>query len=79
MGALYLFPKFDRQYYPFANDLELVSQLLMEEKVLIVQGTGFNWPEHDHFRIVFLPHKEELSEALDRMERFFDKIRTRHA
>ncbi len=79
MGALYLFPKFDRKYYPFANDLELVSQLLMEEKVLIVQGTGFNWPEHDHFRIVFLPHKEELCEALDRMERFFDKIRTRHA
>lgn len=79
MGALYLFPKFNRKYYPFAHDLELVSQLLLEEKVLIVQGTGFNWPEHDHFRIVFLPHKEELSEALDRMERFFDKIRTRHA
>lgn len=79
MGALYLFPKFDRRYYPFANDLELVNQLLMEEKVLVVQGTGFNWPEHDHFRIVFLPQKDELNEALDRMERFFSKIRTRNA
>lgn len=77
MGALYLFPKFDRQYYPFAHDLDLVTQLLMDEKVLIVQGTGFNWPDHDHFRIVFLPHKDDLNEALDRMERFFSKIRAK--
>lgn len=79
MGALYLFPKFDRRYYPFATDLDLVNQLLIDEKVLIVQGTGFNWPEHDHFRIVFLPHLEELNQALDRIERFFDKIRTQFA
>lgn len=77
-GALYLFPKFDRKYYPFAHDLDFVNQLLMEEKVLVVQGTGFNWPEPDHFRIVFLPHENELSEALNRIERFFDKMRTKH-
>lgn len=77
MGALYLFPKFDRRYYPFENDQQLVNQLLLQEKVLLVQGTGFNWPHHDHFRIVFLPHKEELAEALDRMERFFNNMRTR--
>jgi alanine-synthesizing transaminase len=76
-GALYLFPKFDRKYYPFENDQQLVKQLLIEEKVLIVQGTGFNWPDHDHFRLVFLPHIEDLNEALDRMTRFFDNIRTR--
>lgn len=77
-GALYLFPKFDRRYYPFESDQHLVKQLLIEEKVLIVQGTGFNWPDHDHFRIVFLPHLDDLNEALDRMTRFFDKIRTRY-
>ncbi len=74
-GALYLFPKFNRKYFPFNQDQDLVKELLLQEKVLVVQGTGFNWPDHDHFRIVFLPHKEELSEALDRMERFFDKTR----
>jgi alanine-synthesizing transaminase len=78
MGALYLFPKFDRNYYPFKQDIDLVNQLLIEEKILIVQGTGFIWPDLDHFRIVFLPHRDDLCEALDRMERFFDRIRTKH-
>lgn len=77
-GALYLFPKFDPKYYPFEHDLNLVHQLLIDEKVLIVQGTAFNWPEPNHFRIVFLPNKDDLMEALARMERFFDKIRSRH-
>jgi len=76
-GALYLFPKFDRKYYPFEHDLNLVQQLLVEEKVLIVQGTAFNWPDPNHFRIVFLPNIDDLTEALTRMERFFDKIRTK--
>ena len=74
-GALYLFPKFDQTMYPFKQDQDLVNQLLLEEKVLVVQGTGFNWPEHDHFRIVFLPYLDDLCEALDRMERFFDRVR----
>lgn len=77
-GALYLFPKFDRKYYPFEHDIALVTKLLIDEKVLVVQGTAFNWPDPDHFRIVFLPNLADLSEALDRMERFFDKIRTRN-
>lgn len=76
-GALYLFPKFDRKYYPFEHDLNLVQQLLIDEKVLIVQGTAFNWPDPNHFRIVFLPNIDDLTEALTRMERFFDKIRTK--
>lgn len=76
-GALYLFPKFDRSYYPFEHDLDLVKDLLMAEKVLIVQGTGFNWIAPDHFRLVFLPSIDDLNKALDRMEHFFDKIRTR--
>lgn len=76
-GALYLFPKFDRKYYPFEHDLNLVQQLLVDEKVLIVQGTAFNWPDPNHFRIVFLPNIDDLTEALTRMERFFDKIRTK--
>ena len=78
-GALYLFPKFDKSYYPFLSDQDLVNQLLMDEKVLVVQGSGFNWPGNDHFRIVFLPYLDDLTEALDRMERFFNKIRTRYA
>lgn len=76
-GALYLFPKFDRSMYPFKRDLDLVNQLLLEEKVLLVQGSGFNWPDQDHFRVVFLPYINDLCEAMDRMERFFD--RARHA
>jgi alanine-synthesizing transaminase len=76
-GALYLFPKIDLAYYPVKRDYDLVNQLLMEEKVLVVQGTGFNWPQHDHFRIVFLPHQEDLNEALDRMERFFHRLHAR--
>ena len=78
-GALYLFPKFDKTYYPFANDQDLINQLLIDEKVLLVQGTGFNWPDTDHFRMVFLPYLDDLNEALDRMERFFNKIRTKVA
>ena len=77
-GALYLFPKFDRTYYPFAHDEDLIKQLLIEEQVLLVQGTGFNWPEPNHFRMVFLPYLDDLNEALDRMERFFSNVRTRY-
>lgn len=74
-GALYLFPKFDRRFYPFDSDQDLVKQLLLDEMVLVVQGTGFNWDGHDHFRIVFLPNTDELKEALDRIERFFERMR----
>ena len=76
-GSLYVFPKFDRKMYSFSTDLEMINQLLLEEKVLMVQGSGFNWPDHDHFRIVFLPYIQDLCEALDRMERFFDRVRVK--
>jgi alanine-synthesizing transaminase len=74
-GALYLFPKFDTNIYKFKSDYDFMTQLLIEEKVLVVQGTGFNWPNNDHFRIVFLPHQDDLDEALNRIEKFFAKRR----
>lgn len=76
-GALYLFPKLDRKMYPIKNDEQFMLELLKEEKVLLVQGTGFNWPYPDHFRVVFLPHEEDLTEALGRVARFLDHYRRR--
>jgi alanine-synthesizing transaminase len=77
-GALYMFPKLDPKMYPISNDQEFAYELLDEEKLLIVQGTGFNWPEHDHFRLVFLPNIDDLSEAMHRIERFLGNYRRRH-
>lgn len=74
-GALYLFPQLDPKYYDIKNDVDLVMDFLQQEKVLLVHGTGFNWPTHDHVRIVFLPHIEELIPAMERFARFLDKIR----
>ncbi|MGQ5523060.1 pyridoxal phosphate-dependent aminotransferase [Chitinimonas sp. PSY-7] len=78
-GALYLFPKLDPKVYPIADDQAFITELLEEERVLLVQGTGFNWHSPDHLRVVFLPHMEELNEALDRFERFLANYRKRHA
>lgn len=69
-GALYLFPKLDIERFHITNDMKFVLDFLREEKVLLVQGTGFNWPDPDHFRIVFLPRVEDLAVALDRLETF---------
>jgi alanine-synthesizing transaminase len=77
-GALYLFPKFDPVVYPIADDQKFITELLEQEKVLLVQGTGFNWPHHDHVRVVFLPNTDEMTEALDRIERFLADYRARH-
>ena len=77
-AALYLFPRLDPKMYPIANDQEFVLELLQEEKVLLVQGSGFNWPHPDHFRIVFLPHEDDLKEAFGRVERFLGNFRKRH-
>jgi alanine-synthesizing transaminase len=77
-AALYLFPRLDPKIYPIANDQEFVLELLQEEKVLLVQGSGFNWPHPDHFRIVFLPHEDDLKEAFGRVERFLGNFRKRH-
>jgi len=77
-GALYLFPRLDPDMYPIADDQQFAYELLAEEKVLVVQGTGFNWPHHDHFRIVFLPNVDDLKEAITRIERFLGGYRRRH-
>jgi alanine-synthesizing transaminase len=77
-AALYLFPRLDPKIYPIVDDQEFALELLQEEKVLVVQGTGFNWPTPDHFRIVFLPHEDDLKEALGRVARFLDGYRKRH-
>ena len=55
-AALYMFPRLDPKLYPIEDDQQFAYELLAEEKVLIVQGTGFNWPTPDHFRVVFLPN-----------------------
>lgn len=78
-GAMYLFPKLDPEVYPIKNDQEFILEFLRAEKVLLVQGTGFNWPTPDHFRVVFLPHKEELKEAITRLARFLEGYRSRAA
>ena len=78
-GALYMFPRLDPKVYPVVDDQALAYELLEEEKVLVVQGTGFNWPAPDHFRVVFLPNVDDLTEALGRIERFLAHYRRRHA
>ncbi|MCW5660575.1 MAG: pyridoxal phosphate-dependent aminotransferase [Burkholderiaceae bacterium] len=77
-AALYMFPKLDPKIYPIQDDQQFAYELLAEEKVLIVQGTGFNWPEPDHFRLVFLPNVDDLTEAIGRIERFLSHYRKRH-
>ena len=78
-AALYLFPKLDPKRYPIRDDQKFILDLLEEEKVLVVQGSGFNWPHPDHFRVVFLPHEDDLREAMGRIERFLGHYRKRHA
>jgi len=77
-AAMYLFPKLDPKMYPIADDQQFVLELLQKERVLVVQGTGFNWIEPDHFRVVFLPNVDDLNEAIGRIERFLDQYRKRH-
>jgi alanine-synthesizing transaminase len=77
-AALYMFPKLDPVMYPIADDQQFAYDLLAEEKVLIVQGTGFNWIAPDHFRIVFLPNSDDLTDACGRIARFLDGYRRRH-
>ena len=78
-AALYLFPRLDLHRYPIADDQQFVLDLLLEEKVLLVQGSGFNWPHPDHLRIVFLPHEDDLTDAIERFGRFLERYHARHA
>lgn len=74
-GAFYCFPKMDPEVYPITDDMDFMMDLLVEENVLMVQGTGFNWDKPDHFRLVFLPNLLDLENAMDRLDRFFAKKR----
>ena len=69
-GALYAFPHIDLDMYPIHDDEQLVLDLLLQEKIHIVQGTGFNWPRPDHFRILTLPHADDLEAIIERIGRF---------
>jgi alanine-synthesizing transaminase len=77
-AALYMFPRLDPALYPIKDDQAFILELLQETKVMLVQGTGFNWKGSDHFRIVFLPHEDDLREAIGRIARFLEHYRKRH-
>lgn len=77
-AALYMFPRLDPKMYPVNDDQKFILELLETEKVLVVQGTGFNWPDPDHFRVVFLPNADDLVEAIGRIARFLEYYRKRY-
>lgn len=77
-ATLYMFPRLDPKMYPITDDQAFIAEFLKEERVLLVQGTGFNWPHPDHFRLVFLPHEDVLKEAITRIGRFLEMYRKRH-
>ena len=77
-AALYMFPRLDPMMYPIEDDQAFICELLEAERVLLVQGSGFNWPYPDHFRLVFLPHEDDLRDAISRLARFLQGYRRRH-
>jgi alanine-synthesizing transaminase len=77
-AAMYLFPRLDPKMYPIANDQQFILDVLLQEKVLVVQGSGFNWPHPDHIRVVFLPSMDDLHDAIGRIARFLEQYRKRH-
>jgi alanine-synthesizing transaminase len=78
-AALYMFPRLDPKIYPIQDDQQFILEMLQETKVMLVQGTGFNWPSPDHFRIVFLPHEDDLRLAIGRIAAFLEQYRKRHS
>ncbi len=76
-AAMYLFPRLDPKLYPIDDDQQFVLELLEQERVLLVQGSGFNWPQTDHFRVVFLPNADDLTEAIGRVAHFLELYRKR--
>jgi alanine-synthesizing transaminase len=77
VAALYMFPKLDPVMYPIEDDRQFFLELLRATRVMLVQGTGFNWLHPDHFRIVFLPHEDDLREAIGRIAKFLESYRLR--
>jgi alanine-synthesizing transaminase len=76
-AALYMFPRLDPEVYPITDDRQFFLELLQQTRVMLVQGTGFNWPRPDHFRIVFLPQEDDLREAIGRIAGFLEEYRGR--
>ena len=74
-GALYVFPRLDPELYPIEDDQQFVLDLLRDQHVLVVQGSGFNWPQPDHLRIVTLPRADDLTEAIGRIGTFLAEYR----
>lgn len=77
-ATLYMFPRLDPEIYPIKDDQAFIAELLEKERVLLVQGTGFNWPDPDHFRLVFLPYEDDLRDAISRIARFLEAYRKRY-
>jgi len=77
-AALYMFPRLDPKVYPIEDDRQFFMEVLRATRVMLVQGSGFNYPDNQHFRIVFLPHEDDLREAINRLARFLEQWRQRH-
>lgn len=78
-AALYMFPRLDPQMYPIEDDRQFFMEVLRATRVMLVQGSGFNYPDNQHFRIVFLPHEDDLLVAIGRLAKFLEQYRARHA
>jgi len=78
-AALYMFPRLDPEMYPIEDDRQFFMEVLRATRVMLVQGSGFNYPDNQHFRIVFLPHEDDLREAIGRLAGFLAQYRQRHA
>jgi len=74
-AALYMFPRLDPQMYPIEDDRQFFMEVLRATRVMLVQGSGFNYPDNQHFRIVFLPHEDDLREAIARLAGFLERYR----
>ncbi len=77
-AALYMFPRLDPEMYPIEDDRQFFMEVLRATRVMLVQGSGFNYPDNQHFRIVFLPHEDDLREAIGRLAGFLAQYRLRY-
>jgi alanine-synthesizing transaminase len=77
-ATLYMFPRLDPKLYPIADDRQFFMEVLCATRVMLIQGSGFNYPDNQHFRIVFLPHEGDLREAISRLAKFLAQYRARH-
>ena len=77
-AALYMFPRLDPDVYPIQDDRQFFLEVLQATRVMLVQGSGFNYHDNQHFRIVFLPQEDALREAIQRLARFLEAYRKRH-